>query len=215
MRTGSPPTSELLGALQALLDCGVLSDAEVADARRQVDEVEQELRSLQKWRRQRIGPPGSHALRPHELLELTLIPDRALADVDGVTIVIRAVEIWTSKLLLRIGALQSAFTDRLDAEHKAEMPAWLATRHDKDHTDRRRVPRQPGERLNDLPLGISDDVGTHYRSFNRSAGGSGTEWLAQWRFEPGVPPEATTLTIALEGDPADRQTVELPLPARA
>lgn len=37
-------------------------------------------------------------------------------------------------------------------------------------------PNQPGAFLNDLPLVISDDLGTEYTHRSKQAAGSGTEW---------------------------------------
>jgi hypothetical protein len=46
--------------------------------------------------------------------------------------------------------------------------------------------------------------------FHRSAAGTGTEWRAEWKFEPGPPPAATRLTVAV-GD--GTRACELALPA--
>lgn len=112
MRTGSPPTSELRFALRALLECGVLTEEEALQAITQIDGSLEAGRALQargrELLRQRIGAPTSNAEPARERLEAILTPGRALADVDGVTIVVLAVELWTSKLWLRVAALRCA-----------------------------------------------------------------------------------------------------------
>lgn len=95
------------------------------------------------------------------------------------------------------------------------MSQWQAeARRQRSGPDAPGPPQQPGARLSDLPLSVSDDVGTRYLSQVRSSGGSGTEWLSQWRFEPGAPLAASTLMIAIEGDKTEGQAIDLQLPDR-
>jgi hypothetical protein len=51
--------------------------------------------------------------------------------------------------------------------------------------------------LNRIDLTVADDTGTVYEPRESSAGGTGSEMRAMWRFEPGVPPQASRLTIAI------------------
>lgn len=47
-------------------------------------------------------------------------------------------------------------------------------------------------------LALSDDVGTDYRSAGGGSGGGGDELTGRARFVPGIPPEATLLTVHWE-----------------
>jgi hypothetical protein len=42
--------------------------------------------------------------------------------------------------------------------------------------------------------------------------GTGTEWRAEWRFEPCVPLSATRLTVTLDGADGQTHAQELALP---
>jgi hypothetical protein len=44
-----------------------------------------------------------------------LTPGRPIADVDGITVGLVLVELWTSRVTLRLEALRNALTDALDA----------------------------------------------------------------------------------------------------
>ena len=64
-----------------------------------------------------------------------------------------------------------------------------------------------------MRLKLADDHGTHYRDKGRMAGGTGTEWRLDARFEPAVPANARDLTIEVgdrDGNLVDQVTVELP-----
>jgi hypothetical protein len=98
-------------------------------------------------------------------------PARPLADVDGVTLVLVSVELWTSGLHLRLAGLRSAVTDGLDAEFDGAMVAWAAGGGDGRERDVPGPPRQPGESMLRSPLSVSDDVGTRYRRSTGFAAG--------------------------------------------
>jgi hypothetical protein len=151
-----------------------------------------------------IRPPGSRALPARDQLASVLAPMLALADVDGLTLVLASVELWTSSVFLRTAILRNATTDELDAEHEAAFEQWSETARETP------PPPQPATRLMRLELTLSDDVGTGYRNQGRSAAGAGTEWRAEWKFQPGAPPGATRLTLTLRGRDGE-QTHELAL----
>ncbi|HEX7300411.1 MAG TPA: hypothetical protein VF257_15540 [Solirubrobacteraceae bacterium] len=217
LRVGDPAAyPEVLGALRALGACGVLSGETATDAERRLNERFEwppptpPDRSLPD-----VAPPGSRAAAAHDQLEAVLAPARPLADVDGLTIVLVSVELWTSGLLVRLAALRNALSDELDANYGASMMLWAETRQERGpepEVPHVPVPLQPGDRLLRLPLTLFDDVGTRFSSRSRSAGGTGAEWHSEWRFEPGVPQTASRLTIALEGDDGHRYVQELALP---
>lgn len=200
---------QLLGALRALSDCGVLSEEIVEHARGR-------LHARFEW----LAVPAVDAPDPtvrgsHPRLEAVLAPARALADADGVTVLLVSVEAWTDELRLRLAAQRSALTDELDVEYQAAMAHWV-TLADESQASGVKVPapHPPAERLTRLPLSLNDDVGTVYEAGDRQSGGYGSEWRAEWQFTPGVPPEATRLTVAV-GTGGGRQALELALPPRS
>src|SRR3954447_21557981 len=197
LRVGDPAAyPELLGALRALQRCGVLSAVAAREA-------EERLQQRFAWPAPSLPDPSlpdvrapGTTTRAHDALEAVLAPAQPLADVDGITVVLVSVELWTSGMFVRLAGLRSALTDELDAEFDGAMIHWGVLAEDaRAGSANPPAPRQPGERLMRLPLTVSDDLGTAYTSRNRSAGGSGTEWRSEWRFEPGVPREATRLTV--------------------
>ena len=99
-----------------------------------------------------------------------LAPAGPLADVGGVTVVLVTVELWTSGLVVRLAGLRNALTDELDAGFEGTLVSWAAGLKAGDSPRDPPAPRQPGERLHRLPLTISDDARTRYRSRSRSAG---------------------------------------------
>jgi hypothetical protein len=161
---------------------------------------------MSQWRR--VSAPGSQAPPPTDQLTAVLAPGLALADVDGLTLVLASVELWTSSLFLRMAVLRNAVTDGLDAEHREAFERWSAG-------DRASPPPpQPGARLNALPLTVTDDAGTAYVAAGRASSGSGTEWRSEWKYEPGPPASATRLTLALQGTDAGRQEHVIALPVQ-
>jgi hypothetical protein len=140
-----------------------------------------------------------------ERLRGVLAPAAELAFVDGMTLVLLSVELWSGGVFLHLAVLRNAATDELDAAHERAFDGWTAGRRDQA------PPPMPGTRLGDLALTVADDTGTSYQPSHRAAGGSGTEWRSEWKFEPGAPPEATRLTITLES-PGNARPLELVLP---
>lgn len=219
LRTLSPPYRELRGALGALSECGVLSDELLARARERLDEAEGEDRTFSRQRFERLGAPGSHAGPARGRLEALLTPGHALGDVDGITVVLVLVELWTARSCLRLEALPNELTDTLDADYDREWSAFAerrrARRDGAEVADADlRPPEQPSvSRLAALPLSVSDDVGTRYHAGVTSTGGR-QRWRSEWEVEPGVPASASVLTVALEGGGTERACLELDLPAR-
>lgn len=217
LRTSSPPFKKLHGALRALSECGALSEAKFIRASERLDEAEGERHIFIRRRAERIGAPGSHAAPAHDRLEALLTPAYSLGDVDGITVVVVLLELWTSRLLLRLEALPNELTDALDGafedERKAYEEHWRAYR-DGVETEEPQLPEQPSAlRLSELPLSISDDVGTRYHALATATGGP-HPWRSEWRIEPGTPASATVLRIALEGERSERQQLEITLPER-
>jgi hypothetical protein len=215
LRIGDPAAyPELLGALRALRQCGVLSEAVAREAEERLNErFSWPAPSFPDPSLPDVQAPGT-TTRARETVEAVLAPAQPLADVGGITVVLVSVELWTSGVFVRLAGLRSALTDELDAEFEGAMTHWGVLATDATSVGAKPPPpHQPGERLMRLPLTVSDDVGTSYRSRSRSAGGTATEWRSEWRFEPGVPRDATRLTVALDGANGQKHTQELRLPA--
>jgi len=214
LRTSKPPFDELRGAVRALSECGGLSAQVAARATERLDEAEGDRHLLVRRRPERVGPPASHAAPAHGRLEALLTPGRPVGDVDGITVVLVLAELWTSRLVLRLEALQNELTDALDAVHDREWKAyrerWRAARKDGGEGPDR-PPEQPSvSRLTEMPLSVSDDLGTRYHAIGSATGGSDAPWRSEWRIDPGVPAGASELTIALEGGAGEPLVLTLP-----
>jgi hypothetical protein len=68
-------------------------------------------------------------------------------------------------------------------------------------------PSWPAEAFMGIPVSISDDAGTEYRSATGQAGGDGAAWQVRWDFLPVPPPEARRLTLRF---PAGEIGISLP-----
>ncbi|MDP8909117.1 MAG: hypothetical protein M3N47_08365 [Chloroflexota bacterium] len=194
----STVVAELSGGLRALEACGLLEPEMVADAQRRMRAAHQ-----QALRRPypHVVRPGSVAAQPANLLRHAFAPLTPLVDFNGVTLVLASVELWTRSVRLRIAGLNNATSDRLDDEHRTALNDW-ATKVREAHA-RGSVPddppQEPGARLLDMGLTLTDDVGTEYRWTGGAAGGSATEWRLEAAFEPGIPADAGKLILAAIG----------------
>lgn len=200
---------ELLGALRALRDCGVLDEDAVREARARLD-------ARYEWLAEpEIEMPAPSASSTHDALEAVLAPARPVADVDGLTVVLVSVELWTSGVVLHLAGLRGAVTDELDVEYQAAMAHWVTLAEEAQASGSRvPAPHAPGERLLRLPLTVADDVGTRYEPVSRQGGASGSEWRSQWQLTPGVPADATRLRFGVERAGGEGSVVELVLPER-
>lgn len=218
LRTSWPPYEELRTELRALSYSGVLSEDEASRARGRLDEDERDRRMIV---RQRTGLAFSHAGRvggAEDRLEGLLTPECPLGEVDGITVAVMLVELWTSRLTLRLEALQNQLTDALeatfDAEWKSYESRWVENRAAAEAEDLR-PPEQPSvSRLSGLPLSVADDVGTRYYAIGMATGGSEHPWRSEWRLAPAAPPSASVLQIALEDGEPERERLEFTLPLR-
>ena len=200
---------ELVGAVRALAACGVLDEAQVAAAERRLAQRFGGGSTHDGWNAtHRVTSPGSEGEVPYDVLEMVLSWPEPLADVDGVTVVIASVELWTAGVVVRLAGMRSPQTDQLDAAHRLETTHWAAGYAERGTAP----PAQPGAVLIDSPLELSDDLATVYRSHARSAGGTGTEWRAEWHFEPGVPLEASLLRVAITGSAGEALGHDFELP---
>lgn len=206
--------TELLGGLRALAACGLLPASAAEDAGCRLHE--------------RLGTPSvmpepdvsslTGTARADQRPQRPARARRGLVDADGITVILTVVEVWTRRVVVHLGGLSSPKGDDLDDEFKAAFARWAELTKAERAAGREPTPppRQPATRLMSLPMSLSDDVGTDDRSNGRSAAGSDTEWESRWTFNPGVPEEATRLTVTVEGTdsgPARRFTARGAAPA--
>jgi hypothetical protein len=217
LRTSRPPYAELRVELQTLSESGAISVAEALRARRRLDQDERNRGKIarQRSQRARLASDGGDA---DDRLEAQLTPERLLGDVDGITIVLRVVELWKSRLVLLLEAQQNqitrALTAAFDAEWRVWESRWVEHRAAAEAEDLG-PPEQPTvPRLSELPLSVADDLGTRYYAMSMATGGSEHPWRSEWRLEPGVPASASVLSIALEGGEPGTEPLKLALPSR-
>lgn len=178
----------LRAQLKALHDCEVLDAAQLAEAERLLHANTPE-----------VHPPATVAPAPSNSLRRVLAPAVPLADIDGVTYVVTTIELWEHTVDVFVAGVPSSETTR--REHAAElaMAAWVRARRSGAVRD-----GLPPDRIGTTRLGllidISDDLGTPYRLGHSSSGGSGGEWRIHLTCKPGVPTEATTLTVHVNDD---------------
>ena len=215
LETDDPTTYPALrGALHGLSACGVLTQEQARAAERRLNTFVWAAPAPRGSAWPDVRAPATTASAPCDELETVLAPARSLADVDGITVLLVSLEMWTSWVSVRLAGLPSELTDELEAGFQNKLEEWAAqTKQAREAGSKEpRLADQPGNRLMQMPLSLEDDLGTLYQAHHRSAGGTGTEWRSEWRFEPGVPREATRLNVTLQGSDGRRHVQELPLP---
>jgi hypothetical protein len=143
-----------------------------------------------------------------------LSPARVLGHFDEIPVVLVTAELWTHSLFIRLCAVQNERTRALDARWAAEFEQFveeLRMARERAGATRPEPPEQPGSLLCRVCLDVSDDLGTAYRITACSAAGTGSEWRAEWSFEPGVPPAAKVLTVRLDTSEGRRLACDVPL----
>lgn len=206
--------AELSGGLRALQASGLLAPELSAEAQRRLVAAHQHAL---------CEPPevlraGSVAAKPTNLLRHVFAPLTPLVDFNGVTLVLASVELWTRSVRLRIAGLNNATSDRLDDEHRTAFEGWGAKVREAQARGSRMPddpPREPGARLLDMDLTLTDDLDTEYRGTVSSAGASNTEWRLEVAYEPGVPVGASHLVLTAGGtyeSLAHEIELELPRP---
>jgi hypothetical protein len=120
------------------------------------------------------------------------------------------VESWGDRVAVRLVAASSERTEQRIAADEAALQEW-ASRPAAERADR--PPTSLGERISDsVRLRLDDGCGTEFRFFSSSSGGTGTERLCEWIFDPDVAPAAERLTLAVETDEGEHTEV-IPYPA--
>ena len=131
---------------------------------------------------------------------MTLVPrvftsGAVLARAAGTDVHLLTVEAWDGRVMVRmVGAVNDAIRAEL-ASYGARLSEW---------DERRRSgsdewpPKMPGELIfQELKVRLTDDLGTTFTWSSGSSGGSGTEMLCEWSFEPGMPAAASALTVTV------------------
>jgi len=119
----------------------------------------------------------------------------AVARAGGTDVHLLTVEAWDRRVVVRMaGAVNDAIRAEL-ADHEARIAAWH---------ERRRAgsdewpPKTPGELVfQELTVRLTDDLGTEFKWKSGNTGGSGTEMLCEWSFEPALPAAASMLTVTV------------------
>jgi hypothetical protein len=118
-----------------------------------------------------------------------------LARAAGTDVHLLTVETWGNRVVVRmVGAVNEAIRAEL-AAYEARLQDWTKRRQaDPDEWP----PTMPGELIfQELEVRLTDDLGTAFELSSGRSGGSGTEMLCEWSFEPGMQPAPSTLTVTV------------------
>jgi hypothetical protein len=80
-----------------------------------LDEDEQHLGAIVRSKTEPAIAEARSSGGAPDRLEGLLTPDCPLGEVDGITVIVTRIELWTSRLVLRLEALQNQLTHALDA----------------------------------------------------------------------------------------------------
>lgn len=132
-----------------------------------------------------------------------------VAGVDGTDVHLLTVESWGDHVAVRLVGAATERTRQLIAEHETAMNEWAARR---GAGADKRPPPWPAEQLYaPFNLRLDDGTGTRFRLASRRVGGTGTEFLGEWIFEPGVATNAERLilTVTMDDGAGFTQTFDL------
>jgi hypothetical protein len=132
-----------------------------------------------------------------------------LGEFRGCAIVLLSAEAWTKDICLRLIAQRSGLTDEWDESYRSSFERWEQRVAHRGSEAAGPPPIEPGAALSELPLAVSDDIGTPYRPTAWSAGGSESRWATEWHFEPGLPVTARRLTVSLGSERHRRYDIHL------
>lgn len=116
----------LRGALHALSACGVLTTEHARAAEERLNRCVWAAPAPVSSAWPDVRTPATTAGAPHDALEAVLAPARGLADVDGITVVLVSVELWTGWVSVRFAGLPTEFTDELEADFQEKLEDWAA-----------------------------------------------------------------------------------------
>jgi len=213
---------QLIAAIEALEDCGVLSRDQALGARRRLAEVRAWAAERAVSRDEPLAARPAPA-NPGDLLQV--IPAvRALATIGGIELMLTSVELWSRQVRLAAVANLNIDEQAWAATVAAERVTRLARM---SGSASRPVPppsepvlvlsEHPSWWIGRLPITLRDDVGTTYQDLRsdrvRSHSSNDATLRRQECFEPAPPPEARRLVIEiadLDARPLTEVTVELP-----
>jgi hypothetical protein len=137
--------------------------------------------------------------------------EHVLGTVEGIEIVLRELRCTEDGVTVDLYGRANTITEQLDAAYRAAWEEWEPVVIDAKKRGVRPPdpPAQPGARLNAIRMWLTDDVGTAYRWHGSQAAGTGTEWDALRRFAPAPPPQATSLTVAIDSADARPYSMQL------
>jgi hypothetical protein len=97
---------------------------------------------------------------------------------NGLLVVALGVEVWTSRIVLSLGAVENDASDAMLENYRAQLADWAVQREGGP-------PRQPAEALvSELEVELRDAAGRHFSFDGAATGGTGTEWAATRIFTP-------------------------------
>ena len=145
-------------------------------------------------------------------LPRVISPVEPLFRRDGIDIALISVELWPSRVVVRLAALPSETTDREQRRHEAEFEQWGKRLVEAGKDAAGDPPEQPGTRLlGSLQIAVEDDAGRTYTFRSGNTGGSGSEWHGDWFFTVDAPPAAGRLTARVTAPEGDAATVAFDL----
>ena len=122
----------------------------------------------------------------------------------GVDVALVSVELWDGETIVRLAALPGD-PQAADHEFHASLERWASEGRQGPPPD------GPGEPILDVRVSLSDDAGTTYPLRSRSVGGTGRLFRGDWYFTAGVPEDAASVVIHVEGDSEQTASVTVDL----
>lgn len=122
------------------------------------------------------------------------VVDSPVCGLDGVTFVLRSVEVWPGKLIVHFWLTLDEAARRADARFAMELAAWRAQADFSGPTPG--APRSPPTRLLDAIVQVVDDRETRYAPARATVDGfDGGEWEGTSTLRGYVPPDAQWLEV--------------------
>jgi hypothetical protein len=121
----------------------------------------------------------------------------------GIAIKLLSVELWETRLVIRLGAIEDGETAAAELEFRTALSIW-------DRQGGGKRPPAPDFALmgaDAMPVIVAADNGEGYDFGAAQVGGDHRAWSAEWIFEPGVSDAVRRLTVSVGG--VGEVTVEL------
>jgi hypothetical protein len=133
-------------------------------------------------------------------LRRVLAVGRPIAEVDGLPFLLTSVELWSTRVEVFLAGTPTAESDanidQKEAQVGSHIVNWVRVqRAGRSGEVALGQPPARGEGLFELEVQLRDDVGTDYQSTGGHLGMGRTEWRVHGHHQPGVPDEATELTV--------------------